>query len=228
MWKDLLAALFNEDNLYIQALNQSYEMLAMDLTMFEASIESLRHSDSAEILIDVYKLDEQINAYERDVRKKVMTHLTVTGSRDLAPGLVLTSVVVDIERIGDYTKNICDLAQNHPTRLHAGDLEERVKKIEINASDLFKDMISAFKNSDEDEARRIMEGYKEDVSRQSDEIAMQIVRGEAGGMSAGDATAVALYVRYLKRIAAHSRNIITSVVNPFDRLGYKYAGGENG
>lgn len=227
MWKDLLATLFNEDNLYIQALNQSYEMLAMDLTMFEASIESLRHSDSAEINIDVYKMDEQINAYERDVRRKVMTHLTVTGSRDLAAGLVLTSVVVDIERIGDYTKNICDLAQNHPARLHADGLEEKVKKIEVNASQLFKDMISAFKNSDESEARRIMEGYKEDVSKQSDEVAMQIVRGETGGMSAGDATAVALYVRYLKRIAAHSRNIITSVVNPFDRLGYKYTGGES-
>lgn len=227
MWKNLLATLFNEDNLYIQALNQSYEMLAMDLTMFEASIESLRHSDTAEIKIDVYKLDQQINAYERDVRKKVMTHLTVTGSRDLAPGLVLTSVVVDIERIGDYTKNICDLAQNHPTRLNALDLEERVKRIELNASKLFKDMISAFKNSDEAEARRIMDGYKEDVSKQSDEIAMQIVRGEIGGMSAGDATAVALYVRYLKRIAAHSRNIITSVVNPFDRLGYKYKGGDS-
>ncbi len=33
---------------------------------------------------------------------------------------------------------------------------------------------------------------------------------------------VARCARYLKRIAAHSRNIITSVVNPFDHIGYPY------
>lgn len=225
MWKDLLATLFKEDNLYIQALNQSYEMLALDLTMFETSVESLRHSDSAEMPIDIYKLDQQINAYEREVRKKVMTHLAVTGSRDLAPGLVLTSVVIDIERIGDYTKNICDLAQNHPKRLEAGIFEDSLQAIEKSVSSQFRDMINAFKNSDEAEAKRIMEDYKEEVSSQCDRITNQIVRGEVGDLSPGDATAVALYTRYLKRVGAHSRNIITSVVNPFDRLGYKYQGG---
>ena len=225
MWKNLLATLFREDNLYIQALNQSYEMLALDLTMFETSVESLRHSDSAEMPIDIYKLDQQINAYEREVRKKVMTHLAVTGSRDLAPGLVLTSVVIDIERIGDYTKNICDLAQNHPKRLEAGIFEDSLQAIEKSVSSQFRDMINAFKNSDEAEAKRIMEDYKEEVSSQCDRITNQIVRGEVGDLPPGDATAVALYTRYLKRIGAHSRNIITSVVNPFDRLGYKYQAG---
>ncbi|MCB7130307.1 MAG: PhoU domain-containing protein, partial [Candidatus Brocadiales bacterium] len=81
-------------------------MLEMDLAMYEASVESLRRSDISEIAIDIYKMDKQINAYERDVRKKVMTHLAVTGSADLVSGLVLVSVVIDIERIGDYTKNI--------------------------------------------------------------------------------------------------------------------------
>ena len=32
---------------------------------------------------------------------------------------------------------------------------------------------------------------------------------------------VALYLRFLKRISAHSRNLISSVVNPFDRIGYR-------
>ena len=222
MWKDLLATLFREDNLYIQALNQSYEMLAIDLQMYEASIKSLRHSDTGEIDVDIYKLDQEINAYERDVRKKVMTHLAVTGARDLAPGLVLTSVVVDIERIGDYTKNICDLAQNHPKRLEARGLEKDLQAIEASVTSLFRDMIAAFKSSDEAEAKRIMAEYKEEISSQSDEITQKIVRGEISDLEPGDATAVALYARYLKRIAAHSRNIITSVVNPFDRLGYQY------
>ena len=40
-------------------------------------------------------------------------------------------------------------------------------------------------------------------------------------MDADTATAVAMYSRYLKRIGAHSRNLISSVVNPFERIGYR-------
>ena len=36
-----------------------------------------------------------------------------------------------------------------------------------------------------------------------------------------EAAAVVLYVRFLKRIGSHSRNIATSIVNPFHRIGYQ-------
>lgn len=222
MWKSLLSSLFKEDNLYIQALKESYEMLALDLSMYEASVESLRHSDTGELNIDIYQLDKKINAYERDVRKKVMTHLSVTGSKDLAPGLILISVVVDIERIGDYTKNINDMAQQHPNRLVAGSMEDDLQLIETRVTSLFSDMIEAFEKSDEDKARQLMEAYKGGISKNCDAITNRIVNGEVTDLPSADAAAVALYARYLKRIAAHSRNIITSVVNPFDRIGYKY------
>jgi phosphate transport system protein len=190
--------------------------------MYEAAVDSLRYSDTGKLSVDVYELDQKINAFERDVRKKVMTHLAVTGSLDLAPGLVLVSVVIDIERIGDYTKNICDLAPLHPGRLHGGSQEEELKNIEIRVTTLFRDMIQAFKTSNEKSAREIMETYKGGISRQCDGITNRIVSGEVTDLKSGDGAAVALYSRYLKRIAAHSRNIITSVVNPFDRIGYKY------
>ncbi len=222
MWKSLISTLFSEENLYIQALKESYKMLDLDLTMYQASVESLRHSDSGEISIDVYKLDKQINEYERDVRKKIMTHLAVTGAQDLAPGLVLVSVVIDIERIGDYTKNICDMARNHPKKLDATPLEEPLQEVEAGVSALFRDMIKAFKSSDEESAKQLMTDYKETISGCCDEITNKIVSGKVEMTPPADAAAVALYSRFLKRIAAHSRNIITSVVNPFDRIGYKY------
>ena len=37
----------------------------------------------------------------------------------LPNGLVLLNIVVDIERVGDYTKNILDLAMNHPKKIIA-------------------------------------------------------------------------------------------------------------
>jgi phosphate transport system protein len=222
MWKNLLN-LFKEEDLYTQALEKSYQMLDMDYEMYEASVQTLRHSHSQEIGIDVYKMDKQINAYEREVRKKVMTHLAVTGSADLVSGLVLVSVVIDIERIGDYTKNIYDLATNHPTQLIADSIEEELSRIETTVTSQFKNMITAFKKSDEKLARKGMEEYKEEVSKACDTITHGVVRGNFPELDASTGSAVALYARYLKRIAAHSRNIVTSVVNPFDRIGYPFS-----
>ena len=62
--------------------------------------------------------------------------------------------------------------------------------------------------------------YKKNISTQADEITNEIVMGKISDLDVGSASAVGLYSRYLKRIAAHSRNIISSVVNPFERIGY--------
>ena len=58
-----------------------------------------------------------------------MTHLVVSGNKDLGSGLILVSVVIDIERMGDYTKNIYDLAIQHPKRLKAGNYENQLQDI---------------------------------------------------------------------------------------------------
>ena len=219
MWKSLIGA-FKKNNLYQQALDEACEMLETDGRMFEASVESLRRSDTADIAVDIKELDKQINRSERDVRKKVMTHLVVSGGTELAHGLALVSVVIDIERIGDYTKNIHDLARRHPARLHAGPLEPLLSEIEAGITQVFRDTSRAFQEGDEDLARVVMGQYKEEHSANCEEIIDQIIAGETE-LAAPEAAAVALYSRYLKRIGSHSRNIATSIVNPFHRIGYQ-------
>ena len=56
--------LFNADSLYEQALIECHEMLDIDATMFNESVNSLRKSDTAEIPIDIYSMDQKINAFE--------------------------------------------------------------------------------------------------------------------------------------------------------------------
>ena len=212
--------IFKSDSLYEQALSECHEMLDIDLTMFKESIKSLRESDSADINIDIFAMDKKINEFERDVRRKVMTHLAIGGKEDIGSGLILVSVVIDIERIGDYTKNIYDLAVNHPKILNGGSVEDRIVEIEKTVLGLFEESINAFKNQDIEKARLLMGQYKENISTQADEITNEIVMGKISDLDVGSASAVGLYSRYLKRIAAHSRNIISSVVNPFERIGY--------
>src|SRR5690606_1318050 len=152
-------------------------MLDIALGMFDASVESLRRRDDGSIDIDIYELDKDVNRFERDVRRKVMTHLAVSGPADLASGLVLISVVIDIERIGDYAKNIYDLARWHPRRLHGGSLEADVAEIEARVGELFRDMAEAIKSSDIDKARHIMVTYKEQLSAECEELVGRIVSG---------------------------------------------------
>jgi phosphate transport system protein len=211
--------LFKSDSLYEQALNQCFEMLDTDLLMFNESVKSLRESDTAEIPIDIFEMDKKINQFERDVRRKVMTHLAISGNEDLGSGLILISVVVDIERIGDYTKNIYELAINHPKKLQGFSFEKDLLQIEINTRNLFNDTIKTFKNQNLEEARKIMKDYKKGISKQCDDITNTIISSELD-IDANSAAAIALYSRYLKRISAHSRNLISSIVNPFERIGY--------
>ena len=212
--------LFKSDSLYVQALDECHEMLDIDLKMFQESINVLRNKDNSESSFDIRKADLKINEFERSVRRKVMTHLAVSGTDDLGSGLILISVVTDFERIGDYTKNIYDLSQFYTKKLNGNDLESDLSSVEEQVVSLFQNSIKAFKDQDLELARQLMKDYKESISKQSDKITNDIISGKLS-MDADTATAVAMYSRYLKRIGAHSRNLISSVVNPFERIGYR-------
>ena len=219
MFKQILE-IFKSNSLHEQALTECHEMLEIVREMYNESTNSLRNSDTAEIPIDIYGMDKKINEFERDVRRKVMTHLAVGGKEDIGSGLILVSVVIDIERMGDYTKNIYDLALNHPKKLSAGSLEETLSDMEKSTKEFLNKAIDAFKNQDIDLARQLMTDYKKDISSISNEIVNSIVSGSNDEFSSNGAGALCLYARYLKRIAAHSRNLVSSIVNPFERIGY--------
>ena len=59
------------------------------------------------------------------------------------------------------------------------------------------------------------------MSVQTVDIVNGVLRGEKEYGSVSKIVAVSLYARYLKRIGAHLKNITTTIVNPFDSIGYK-------
>jgi len=212
--------LFRKDNMLQQAYDRSLEMLEADRDMFLAASSSLREHDDARIELDIYAKDQLINAYEREVRRKVLTHLALSSSRNIAAGLALVSIVIDIERIGDLTKNIVDLALNHPGRLECGSLEEDVRKIETTVKTMFTLLIEAFPDGDGDKAKEVMSEHWW-IARRSDEILNILIAHSAPDLVCNEAVSTALYLRFLKRISAHLMNIASSIVNPFDRIGFR-------
>jgi phosphate uptake regulator len=214
-----LYELWRSDNLFDQAVKDSRQMLKNTSEMFTEAIKSLRENDNGEISHEVYEMDHVVNLYEQEVRNKITKHLAITSGANLIPGLILTSIIIDIERIGDYTKNIMDLAFAHPKRLKCGKYEKEVKKIEKECVKLFRDVIDINETSNK-EAAQLLIDEKKWVTKKCDEILVELIKEERKIKSAGIAVTTALYIRYLKRIAAHLLNILTSVTSPFQKIGF--------
>ena len=219
MLKELIK-IWKSDNLLQQAWDQSYKMLEIDRKMFLEAVRTLRESDDTELYQEIRKNDKLINEYEREVRRKVMTHCTIIGATSLPSGMVLISIIIDIERIGDYCKNIIDLNEIHPKRLNFAIYKDKITEIETGIKWRFEETINVLQKADIKKARTMIKTYKKKFSGVYDQIAYELVQGNVEGISTGDSVAIALYIRYLKRISAHLNNIVTSVVNPFDWIGF--------
>lgn len=219
MLKELISV-FNSDSLLDRAYNQSFEMLDLTQQMFLEAKDVLRNTDTNEINIDINDSDSKVNKFQRDVRKDVFNHLNMAGTETLSSGLVLVSIVIDLERIGDLTKNIIEVTQGHPERLSSKLFDEKIAEMENGVQENFAKTNEAFKNSDEELGLSIMKDYKW-ISKASDAILMSLMKNEDAELKAGSAVAMALYIRQLKRINAHLINIASSVVNPFHRIGFK-------
>jgi len=212
--------IFKEDTLMNRAYQRSFEMLDITQAMYEEAKESLRQREDSEIDLGIKETDKKVNSYEREVRRMVINHLAVIGPVDLPSGMVLISIIIDIERIGDYAKNMVELALDHPGKLHGGEFEETIIRIEEGLHDNFIQTKKCFKEADANFALELLEKYAW-VNDACDQIVTDVVKERDKSIKPGSAAALVLYTRWLKRINSHLRNITTSVVNPVDRIGFQ-------
>ena len=177
------------------------------------------------LLTDIYERDRQINRYEREVRRKILTHLSISQEPDINLGLVLTAVVIDIERIGDLTKNIAELAAGSPEAFDGGELGGEIAELEEIVDGMFVDIGPALEGDGEDLARGIIRNHQE-LSDRVKRGLLLLRSNKALAGQAGRAVTAALYLRHLKRVSAHLKNVATSVVNPYHRIGFEEKGTE--
>jgi phosphate uptake regulator len=122
-------------------------MLDITNKMFLEAKDVLRNTNTNEITIDINDEDLKVNKYEREVRKDVFNHLLMEGTDSLSSGLVLVSIVIDLERIGDLTKNIVEIAQGHPDQLTSKVFDEKIVRIENAVTDNFSKTIEWTKHN---------------------------------------------------------------------------------
>ena len=220
VFKNLVNIWKSEDSLS-QAWTSSNEMLTLSHAMFIDAISALRSGEKNKVIKSIKQRDTDINKYQRDIRKKVVTYYSISKDvTNIDSGLVLINMVVDIERIGDYTKNILDLAKHHPKKLISEKISEDLRVIEKAVIERFGNTIKAVKEMDEEVAKELIKSYRSDLGKLSDNLVASSISGKLQIGEEHKASSMVLYARYLKRIGAHLKNITSVVVNPFESIGY--------
>ncbi len=217
MFKEILSILRRED-LLKQATDKADEMFSKAEAMFKAAMKMVMEGKEPEI--DIYETDKEINRMEWEVRQKVLEHL-VLGNRkgDVTAVLILTSAVVDIERIGDYSKNLFELADICSRDIVVEeDHAEFFRDIENQILEIFNLTRDAHQEADAQKAETAMDMHWR-ISERCDSMFENLASEHA--LNAECAVIYTLLSRYLKRVSSHLKNIASSVVNPFPRMGFR-------
>ncbi|MCK4352185.1 PhoU domain-containing protein [candidate division WOR-3 bacterium] len=207
---------WKEDILLKQALEQTDIALEKANDMFSFAMKVLL--DGAGGKKHIYDMDKEINKLQIDMRKKILEHLSISPEQDVTASLVLITVVVDIERIGDFSKNIVELWHAYTPAMEETEYLHEIRSIREEIEELIIQTREAFKEADTRKAKKTMEEYTRICHRCDDSVKALFYDKD---LKTSEAIFYTLLSRYLKRISSHARNISSSVVNPFYRLGYK-------
>lgn len=199
-----------------EIFSQFDEMMVISKKMFEKASNNI-FNPSKDIEGEarlVVKLDGKLNALQQNIRRDIVIHISVEGSKDILPSLLLMSLVKDAERLGDYAKNVMEIAEKKVPFIK-GDHYESLRNMRSDIMKWFDETKHAFDKVDKKKAAEVVEtAYK--TAKECDDIVWSLIDTK----KKDDALALGLLFRFFKRIAAHLGNICSSVTMPLDKLDY--------
>ncbi|HKK70390.1 MAG TPA: PhoU domain-containing protein [Candidatus Krumholzibacteria bacterium] len=173
--------------------------------------------------LDVMATDQQINAAEIEVRRMVFEHLVMQPSVDLTTSVILLSTIGDVERIGDYAKNIDQLRPRLRGAWPTGGGFDHLVMYRGELLSLFDDTIETIRKGDVDLGTQVMD-RQHGLGRRCEDLVDGFCRDEK--VLGCNAVVGSLTARYFKRISAHLSNLASGVVNPIDRIGFEPVRGD--
>ena len=182
---------------------------------FDLAMNAVTGGSVASVADEVRRTDRQINVTEMEIRRELVVHFSVHAGGDATEMLVFMNMVKDLERIGDYNKNIFDLAEEGVSFAEADDLE-RILGFRDEISSRIALMGEILTVHVEERARAYI-ARSDELRREFDTLVNGLVHSTEPALHA---VPRALLYRFLKRITAHSMNVVTAVVMPVDRLDY--------
>jgi phosphate transport system protein len=218
MLRELLA-IFRNGNPPLEAMGEDFTrmlVLALNNCVKAGEIFFGGESSAAE-RSQVYETDIEVNKLERKIRRQVVAHLSIHGNRaDVPYCLLLMSLVKDVERIGDYAKNIAEVGEIHPDELPSDDIFDELREIRREVEESFNATHEIFPAQDRERALHFIQAGR-DIAHRCDALITRIAKSD---YSATLTTAAILGTRYYKRSGGHLLNIFSSVVMPLHKVDY--------
>jgi len=186
--------------------------------MFDLSMNCLLGDTNLDTVKEnLYSTDKTINELHRDVRRELIVHSAV-NSRNLDVPLLLAYMTMskDIERIGDYCKNIFEIAET------GNSFTKEAEELDYFIS--LRDRISGFIVSlqtclslDEEEKVQELIASGAEVGKEIDEKITSLLENK---LEVKYPVATTLFYRYLKRVILHIVNAATAIIMPTDQIDY--------
>ena len=217
MLRELLS-IFRADN-PLHAMAASFKemlQLACGMTLSAGGI-CFGEKALAEDRTQIYQDDVRVNKLEREIRKQVVAHLSIQGNTpDVPYSLLLMSLVKDVERLGDYAKNLAEVVDIRSAPLPKDATVQELQEIRRGVEDSFQVAAEVFTSSNRERAIELIHQGR-DVAHRCDALVRRISLSE---YDASTTTALVLATRYYKRIGGHVLNVLSSVVMPLHKVDY--------
>lgn len=216
MFKNLLSFWKGKDFLS-QVLEEFRDMLEDSKCMFEAVCSRLLDSvEDPDLKKKIYEVDKKVNRLQKDIRKRIVEHLSLQPTIEVPACLLLMSVVKDAERLGDYCKNLYEVTELLEKPVDKAVFSKYFGDLDKDILNLFERTKEAFIEADKNKAESSWD-YEHRVAIQCDRIVRQVAKSN---LSINEAVCFVLIARHFKRIVAHLANIATSVILPISDLDY--------
>lgn len=207
--------IWKKEGLLEEALKKTHSMFKKDKQMFATAFNALVESKDEDAKV-VGKNEKTVDKHTKFVRKNIVEYLAANSSPNISAALVLTSIVIDLERIGDISEDIIDLELIYPKRLNDKVYLPKTVKLEQQILRIFDLTKSAFMDSDAKIAKETVREC-EGIKLQCAEIFGQLWNDKK--IAQKEIIIYTLLLRYFTRVAGHLRNINLSVIKPFHKMG---------
>ena len=207
---------FKRSNLMYESYKIIEEIHNRTHEMFDIAMDS--SIDDTEPQKDLLLVDKTINSSVQEIRKKIIEYFALSSVPNYHAGLVLISLAVDYERIGDYTKAMVYLRKDYrfEGEFHLG-VKESLLKMKRRISRMFPEAYKSLEESNE-ENPELVSNFDAEIK---DELDILIGKVLDEDISKNEALVATMMGRMMRRISGHLDNVGSSGSRPFPKLGFK-------
>ncbi len=186
-----------------------------------ATLALLTDADSESVARDVRATDDRINTTEQELRSELVVHVAVKGGAEIGSVMGFTLLLKKIERVGDQAKNILELAETGVSLAAVPETATLLAERQV-LSALFTEAGELLGSADPDQGA--IDDYGERV-----EAVMAAYQDKIDGYMTSDrpgrdVVPLAIYYRFLRRIAANLLGAVRTSAEPAPFIDYLEGG----